>query len=229
MFTLPGGMIYVGEYLPSPTGWNEPSLIVPSRRVNRKNPDRTGQQVHYRLAYESMARASRGAYLEWLAEGRRNPSTSGSYALLFLCGLERRVFVDIAEDEASVAELPALRAEAAALLDTYGDRDYTFHNRATEFISLIELLTADPSNDELGDPPPLAAQAWSVPLGLRIGLGRCTARRQPLPVTVRRSPMSPGGGCDRCLKGGKFRRTWIPPASAFSTKRGRTTNGCGWT
>lgn len=181
-FSLPGGMIYVGQYLPSPTGWNEPSLIVPTRQVNRKNPDRTGQHMYSLPAYESMARTSRGAYLEWLAEGRRNPSTSAAYAVLFMAGLERRVLVDIAEDDTLTGELPVIRAEMVALLDTYGDRDYTLQNRATEFINLIDLMTDDLSKDDVGEPPPLASRTWSAPLGLRIGLGRFAARKHPIPA-----------------------------------------------
>lgn len=181
-FSLPGGMIYVGQYLPSPTGLIEPSLIVPTRRVNRKNPDRTGQYMHSWPTYGSMARTSRGAYLEWLAEGRRNPSTSAAYALLFMAGLERRVLVDIAEDDALTGELPAIRAEMVALLDTYGDRDYLLQTRATEFVNLIDLMTDDLSKDDVGEPPPLVARTWVVPPGLRIGLGRFAARKQPIPA-----------------------------------------------
>lgn len=179
---LPGGMIYVGNTLPSARGWNEPSLIVPGRRADLRKPDRGGQQMYYRLGYESMARSSRGAYLEWLAEGRRNPATSASYPFLFLCGLERRVLVDIAEDDALLAELPAIRAEAQALLDLYGDRDYHFATRAGNFVSLVDLMGDDLAGEVIGEPPPLGVRTWEVPLALRIGLGRFVARRQPIPA-----------------------------------------------
>lgn len=180
-FILPGGMVYVGQYLPSPTGWSEPSLIDPTLQVNRKNPDRTGKHLSYRLTYDSIPPTSRGAYLAWLADGRREPSTPTGYVSLFMYGLERRVLVDIMEDEAPMGELPAIRAEMVALRETYGPGNSSFQSHATEFISLIDLMTDDLSRAELGDPPPLTSPTWSIPLELRIGLGRFAARKQPIP------------------------------------------------
>lgn len=180
-FSMSGGMIYVGESLPSATGWNEPSLIDPALRVNRRNLDRSGKHLAYWLTYDSIPPTSRGAYLEWLAEGRRSASTPIGYVFLFMYGLERRVLVDIVEDGAPVDELSAIRAEMIALLDTYGDDHVSFRIQATEFIGLIDLITGDTAMD-VATPPPLETTTWSIPLELRIALGHFAAHKQPIPA-----------------------------------------------
>ncbi len=80
-----------------------------------------------------------------------------------------------------MGELPAIRAEMVALRETYGAGNSSLQSHATEFISLIDLMTDDLSRVELGDPPPLTSPTWSIPLELRIGLGRFVARKQPIP------------------------------------------------
>lgn len=180
--TIPGGLVYVGQYLPSPAGWNEPSLIDPTVRVNRRNPDRTGKHLSYWLTYDSIPPTSRGAYLEWLADGRRSPSTPIGYVFLFMYGLERRVLVDILENDAPMGELPAIREEMAVLLDTYGSGNVSFQSHAREFIGLIDLMTGDTAMDVAATPPPLTARTWSIPMDLRIALGLFAARKQPVPA-----------------------------------------------
>ena len=180
--TLPGGMVYVGQGLQSSMGWIEPSLIDPTLRVNRKNPDRSGQYVNYWAAYHSIPPTARGAYLNWLADGRRDPSIPVGYVLLFIYGLERRVLVDIAADTSLSTELPAIRAEMTVLLERYGSRHASLTSRATEFIGLIDLMSDDTTMDFTADPPPLRSPTWTVPMRLRIGLGQLAARRQPIPA-----------------------------------------------
>ena len=182
-FVVPDGMVYVGSGLRSVSGWIEPSLIDPDRKVSRRSPDTTGQHVNFWPAYHTIPPSSRSAYLGWLERGRRDPGTPVGYILLFLYGLERRVLVDIASDTSLRPELPTIRAEVVELLTHYGDEHAMLRDAATEFIDLINLMMNGPAIEDETTAPLLVHPVWSVPQRLRIGLGQFAMRRQPIPAT----------------------------------------------
>jgi hypothetical protein len=68
----------------------EPALIDPELPVdwNRPNPD-TG--ISCCPGYAELSPRARAGYLNWLADGRRNPDIDDGLLLLFLAGLERRL------------------------------------------------------------------------------------------------------------------------------------------
>ncbi|MGB3304879.1 MAG: TerB N-terminal domain-containing protein [Thermomicrobiales bacterium] len=182
-FTLSGSMVYVGEQPDSYSLWYEISAIEPGRRVNTSKPAPADRNIYYWQPYASMTPAERAVYLSWLADGRRTPHVPTGYPSLYLCGLERRVFVDIAGDRTLAWELPLIRNEVAALIETYGTA--LLYGHASTFLEMLDLMMEEGNGDSVagvGDPPPLEGNSWQVPTRLAVGLGRLVAARQPIPA-----------------------------------------------
>ena len=185
-FELPG-MVYVGERLSAVSHSQaiEPSLIRPSMKIDRKRPDRQGQEMMYGYnsrSYTQMQPGSRAAYLEWLASGRRDPKAFGGYVWLFFYGLERRVFHELLtsdwqtdagkrkEFEQIVAEVEQLRKIYSSAYSLHG----AFNFKASEFLSICRIARSP----NLAEINPMTAQL----LELQIGLGQKVKQRQPIPA-----------------------------------------------
>jgi hypothetical protein len=183
-YTIPGGLIYVGRKLATPQRSIEPSLINPTLRVDSARPDHEGRRLTYWPAYDKLAAESRAAYLEWLATGRRNPSTPVGYVFLFMYGLERRVLVDMRETDKFHPDLAPIRAEMAALLEVYGQQNYSFQSYGAGFLDVIDMMmsAANDADPVDSDPPRLSSNRWVVPLLLKIALGEFAAGQKPLPA-----------------------------------------------
>ena len=185
-FKLPG-MVYVGERLSavSHSQAMEPSLIRPSMKIDRKRPDRQGQEMMYGYnsrSYTQMQAGSRAAYLEWLAGGRRDPKVFGGYVWLFFYGLERRMFHELLPSDwqtnaAKRQEIEQIVEEVKQLKEAYGSA-YSLHGpfnfKASEFLGICRIALS-PSLTEIN---PATAQ----PLELQIGLGQRVKQRQPIPA-----------------------------------------------
>ncbi|MFZ5480807.1 MAG: TerB N-terminal domain-containing protein [Myxococcota bacterium] len=174
--TIPGGMLYVGTGLPAASGGGvEPALINPALRIVDPAPDRAGQLMGYWPSFEQIRPASRAAYLEWLAGGRRDPSFGIGYVFLFFYGLERRVIFDGQSDPRVAEELPSIIQEVEALLEVYG-RNGSFSGYAGGFLELCRWRAdADAQRDRA---PGLFG--WEIPFSLRVALARCAAEQKPL-------------------------------------------------
>ena len=183
-FTLSGSMVYVGEQPDSYSLWYEISAIDPGRRVHARNPAPADRNIYYWQPYASMTPSERSVYLTWLAGGRRDPHVPTGYPSLYLCGLERRVFVDIAGDRTLAWELPLIRNEIAALIETYGTS--LLYGHVTTFLDMLDLMMEEEGSGGslagVGDPPALEGNSWQVPTRLAVGLGRLVAARQPIPA-----------------------------------------------
>lgn len=180
-WTIPNGMIYVGERLASANGRVEPALIDPTLRIERSRPDWDGRGLEYWPSYSTIPPASRSAYMAWLADGRRHPQVPIGYVFLFFYGLERRVLVEMQEDQTVSEELPAIRAEVRRLLSIYGNNS-SFRAYATRFLDVIGLAIAAKSDPDLGAPSELARERWPVPMALRLSLGVFATDRTPVPA-----------------------------------------------
>ncbi|MCU1617834.1 MAG: hypothetical protein JWO98_5374, partial [Frankiales bacterium] len=183
-YTIPGGLIYVGRKLAAPQRSVEPSMINPNLRVNSRLPDTLGRGLNYWPAYDSISPESRAAYLEWLARGRRNPSTPLGYVFLFMYGLERRVLVDMQATDSFHSDLAPIRAEMEALIDVYAEQSYSFQRYAKGFLDVIDMMM---SVGSIAAPAKstsrrLSSNRWIVPLSLKIAIGEIVAAKQPLPA-----------------------------------------------
>jgi uncharacterized tellurite resistance protein B-like protein len=175
------GMVYAGRGLTSPRGGVEPSLIDPSLSIDSRNPDWSGQGLDYWPSYSDITPVGRAAYLSWLGQGRRLPDVPIGYVFLFMYGLERRVFVEIAEQLDLASELVQIREEMAALLDVYGDSSGPFSSYASRFIEAIDFILLQDA-DGAAELPALTESQWVVPLALRVQLGAFAADGEAIPA-----------------------------------------------
>lgn len=142
---------------------HDQSRIDPSLPVDPRG-DPLGTTLNYWPSYAGMDPRARWTYLDWLAGGRTGASTPIGYVFVFFYGLEQRLLVDDARDDAE-----AIFAEVRRLMARYGD-NYSFRSYASRLLALSCLYEAD-----VDTPPTLAcAQNYDVemPLDLRVRLGR---------------------------------------------------------
>lgn len=88
-YQINDGFIYVGEGLRAVSNSTraEPSLINPKLEVNTQSPDYPGNSMSYWPSYSNLSPQARAAYLDWLADGRKDPSINIGYVFLFFYGL----------------------------------------------------------------------------------------------------------------------------------------------
>jgi hypothetical protein len=178
-YVLADSMVYVGQQNDIYALSHEMSAIDPSRRVDAPDLIAANRITLHWQPYASMKPRERGAYLSWLATGRRDPNVPDGFASLYLCGLERRVFVDITGNRALEGELPLIRAEVAALIDAYGTA--LLYGQVSAFLDMLDLMNRE-KDISSNDPPSRDGGGWQVPIKLAVGLGRFVANRQPIPA-----------------------------------------------
>ncbi len=178
-YVLADSMVYVGQQNDIYALSHEMSAIDTSRRVDVPDLIAANRITLHWQPYASMKPRERGTYLSWLATGRRDPNVPDGFASLYLCGLERRVFVDITGNRALEGELPLIRAEVAALIETYGTA--LLYGQVSAFLDMLDLMTREKGISS-NDPPSRDGGGWQVPIKLAVGLGRFVANRQPIPA-----------------------------------------------
>lgn len=176
--SVPGGFVYVGTKLPTPSGANDPCLIDPTKPVARQG-DYTERQMGYWPSYSEVSAGARRAYLNWLAGGRKDPQADVGYVFLFFYGLERRAIIDAAEDEAARAEWPAIASELRRLLSIYGEKSGSFRGYASALLDWVE-LAAHPAR-LYEKPVPAFPKTYELPLYLRLALGQAAVDGAPVP------------------------------------------------
>lgn len=182
--TIPGGMLYVGSNV---TGlYNgcpvEPALIDPKSKTRDRFRYAYPYQNNYwqTPSYHNLSPIDRAGYLDWLAAGRPSETLIYEYALLFLYGIERRIFFDARFDENALNEIPALLDEVDRIVHGFGHSSY-----AQLRIAAANLRAAAESRLPGFDPtaldPPMKHDGWSMPLALEIALGTFAKEHRPLP------------------------------------------------
>ncbi|GAA1734522.1 TerB N-terminal domain-containing protein [Luedemannella helvata] len=173
-YQLRGGLFYLGVGLRSVTGHGpEPALIDPTAEVRAPGAGKaTG------LSYAKLSPAGRGAYLQWLASGRQQPTAPGN-VLLFISGLERRLLVDLRR-EGSEAEYAAIAAELARLRHVYAHHP-AVDRHASGLLTIAQTLSAVRS-DSLDPPAPADVAPPELPPALRVGVARFIAAGVGVPV-----------------------------------------------
>jgi len=117
---IAGGLLYVGRGLPAVAGHAvEPALVDPSLPVGRR-ADIAGSAMGYWPSYSQIPPECRAAYLDWLAQGRRNPSAYIGYVFLYFYGLERRILSDASSSPDARSEFATIHGELDELLGVYG-------------------------------------------------------------------------------------------------------------
>lgn len=178
-FKINAGMLYVGTVLRDLSGSVEPGLVNPLLSISTSPNGQPSPRLPYWPRYSEIPPQARGAYLQWLADGRKDPHIEVGYVFLFFYGLERRVIVDIAKNSALKPELADILEETRRLLNLYGEQSGSVRNYLSKFISLLELLGVQEKSYAL--PLPTLSAQNEVPYYLRVALGQLAVDGVPLP------------------------------------------------
>lgn len=178
---IPGGLIYVGTSLTTPYGDNDPCLIDPSKSV-AKQGDYTVRELGYWPSYSAIPASARRAYLNWLADGRKDPEADIGYVFIFFYGLERRAIVDAASDSVAKDDWPIITAELRRLLEIYGDKSGSFRGYAGSLLDLVS-LSEHPEKAYL-KPVPSFPKTYELPLYIRVALGQAAVDGAPVPALL---------------------------------------------
>lgn len=165
-----GGMVYVGEGLRRRDGRDaENCLINPRLVVAREKPSSNQVSIPYWPSYSAISSDARRVYLEWLANGRSDPSIEIGFVFLYFYGLERRIFVDREDASVIVAEVERLRSiySRVPAFDTY----------SRTLLNAAALTESEPAHPVLS---PEMGSGFEMPLNARRYLGTRLASRQPL-------------------------------------------------
>ena len=173
-------MVYIGNGAPGANGrGTEASLIDPRLPVNWKGSDRAGDTVHDHPSYGHTNPRARAAYLEWLAEGRRDKSAHIGYVLLFFYGLERRLFADLGAN-LHHPEVAILLAEIESLLGVYREEG-SFARSAGLLLDFVEgVRSVDTDAEPVPWSPDRARRG--LPAAVRVGIGKYVAKRSGIPA-----------------------------------------------
>ena len=151
-----GGLLYVGTGLPAVSGRGaEPALIDPTLPVDLRNPDWKSISPWEQRGYAEMSPQSRGAYLLWLANGRRvNPGMPQSFAVLYYMGIERRIITELLLMPDRGEELRLLWSEIRRVGPVVGSSLVTVGGDAEPYwVKLLRALDLAESDSADGDAP----------------------------------------------------------------------------
>lgn len=174
------GMLYLGTWLKTPAGGDDPCLIDPFLSVAKRGGG-SDCQVGRWPSYAGLLSATRRSYLEWLAGGRQDPNADIGFVYLFLYGLERRAVVDAFRDPRAKEELPLLAEELRRLLGLYGDRSGTLRVQLVAFQEWIEFSLLSEDSKLYRKPLPNLVRSCALPLRLRFALGQTAVDGVPVP------------------------------------------------
>ena len=169
------GMVYVGSYKQHP----DASTIDQSLTVRfNKNLDYTQSQLGYWPSYREATAEARGAYLQWLADGKKSTAADIGFVFLYFYGLERRVLVDSVNNPQAASEIPAIETEITRLLTIYSQNG-SFRGYAG---SLLNYLQARQSNTQaIPESLPNLAKSFEIPFAVKLGLSAFVAQEAQIP------------------------------------------------
>lgn len=174
-----GGGLYVGSGLSSVNQSEiEPALIDPRLRVDVSQDDVSTRRLDYWPSYSGAPPAARGAYLNWLASGRSDPTADTGYVFLYFYGLERRALADL-DSESEPGELPALVAEVQRLLAIYGGSS-SFRAYASSLLNVLGARVL-PDRAYAKVAPPLLVER-ELSFNHRLALAQVARDGAPLPA-----------------------------------------------
>ena len=170
--TIGSGLVYVGTGLNRSDGYGtENCLINPTLEVSSSATNDGGANVPYWPSYAHLDPPSRLSLLKWLAEGKGDPSIYIGYVFIYFYGLERRLMLEDADDEA-----PVIVDEVKRLLSLFHD-NHSFSGYASQLLGAAAFKYGLPV---VWPAPRLRKTSWQLPLDLRVCVGRAIAAGQPL-------------------------------------------------
>ncbi|HIF9109603.1 TerB N-terminal domain-containing protein [Photobacterium damselae] len=139
------GLFYFGGVMNSFDGYGlEPSLVDEERPASKPLMN-IGSELHtdetlgYWPNYSSLSKECRGAYLDWLASDRSDPSTPIGYVFIYFYGFERRIIENKANSQVSDQEFTAIFEEVLRLHKVF-NANRSFRGYSANFLELMALL-----------------------------------------------------------------------------------------
>jgi uncharacterized tellurite resistance protein B-like protein len=152
------GLFYFGGEMNSIDGYGlEPSMVDEKRPVNKPS-DSQGEDIYtdetlgYWPSYSSLSKGSRGAYLDWLASERSNPSTPIGYVFIYFYGFERRIIGNKANSNISNQEFLTIFDEVQRLNKVF-ITNRSFNQYSANFLELMALLRPSLLEQRMEDAP----------------------------------------------------------------------------
>lgn len=118
-FSIPG-LVYYGGMLRDYSGENDACLINPHLQLSEKEESQPLSIKN--ISYSALSPRQRFGYLQWLSQGREEPDCELWCVLLFLYGLERRLFIDGPRGRVTPEERKSIVLEVLRLLQIYGEK-----------------------------------------------------------------------------------------------------------
>lgn len=177
-----GDLVYVGTRLPALNGDDvEPSLINPTLPIDRQHANNSGGGIDYWPSYSEISAASRTAYLQWLAGGRKDPHVFVGYVFIFFYGLERRVYELVKGGGTNGGEALAIAREVSRLLALHARRSQSFAGYGDSLLDLIASI--EPRAHTIPRHEPIRP-GFGVPMRLKIALGELSVAGKPIPASI---------------------------------------------
>ncbi|MEE1999951.1 TerB N-terminal domain-containing protein [Alkalimonas sp. MEB108] len=142
---IPKGFYYFGGVLDSLSSYGiEPSLIDETRASSAATSKLgseldTDDSLGYWPSYATLSKACRGAYLDFLASDRADPSTPIGYVFIYFYGLERRIIENRTTKAVSDEEFVAIFDEVFRLNHVFKE-SRSFANYSENFMELMALF-----------------------------------------------------------------------------------------
>jgi hypothetical protein len=156
--TITGGMFYLGT--PSSSSGVQPCFVDSSLNVAKTRSPKNDSPTYY-PSYGKITAHQRRGFLQWMADGRFDPSENLSLVFLFFYGLEHRIF-----KEGVTADAPRLVAEVERLLSIYG-RSGSLSRYGGDFIAYARASIRTVSEPDLD----FEAIPQEMPLDVKIYIG----------------------------------------------------------
>ncbi|MBB1267859.1 TerB N-terminal domain-containing protein [Shewanella sp. SR44-3] len=174
------GLFYFGGVMESLSGYGtEPSLVddkLPAllMSVNIGSELYTDESFGYWPSYASLSEGCRGAYLDFLASDRSEPTTPIGYVFIYFYGFERRIIENRANKLVSDQEFLTIFEEVLRLNQVF-NANRSFRGYSANFLELMALLRPDLLKHRTKEIP-----ETSNGLSFKVKLATTIANNQPV-------------------------------------------------
>lgn len=138
--TITGGLFYFGTKFNADHYTFEASMIDPHLPVSTSIINHIQHPLGYWPSYSQMSPLQRGAYLNWIAGQRNDPTIPIGYVFVYFYGIERRILIDYEKGSVSENEYKQLISEIIRLQHIYTD-SRSFQSYSTQLLEYISILT----------------------------------------------------------------------------------------
>lgn len=174
------GFFYFGGVLNALSGYGiEPSLVDEKRQALTKSFKSgsdlyTDESLGYWPSYATLSKGCRGAYLDFLASDRSDPSTPIGYVFIYFYGFERRIIENKTNNSVSDEEFLTIFDEVLRLNKVF-NANRSFRGYSANFLELMTLLRPELLEHRAADIP-----ETNNGLSFKVRLATTVANSQPV-------------------------------------------------